>query len=77
MRSGTRSHREQEAIVPDLESFMLRLAEAAQGDTHNQVFVYRRVLTAVYQQGHEDGMRAAARDDFVRSQIEEAAKNDD
>lgn len=61
--------------MPDLESYMLKLAKASAGDVHNQVFVYRKVLTAVYQLGHDDGMRAADRDDFVRRQIEEAAKD--
>jgi hypothetical protein len=61
--------------MPDLESYMLKLAEASNGDVHNQVFVYRKVLTEVYRLGHDDGMRAAKRDDFVRHQIEEAAKD--
>jgi hypothetical protein len=60
--------------MPDLENFMLRLAEATNSDAHNQVFVYRKVLTDVYRLGHDDGMRAAKRDDFVRSEIERAAK---
>jgi hypothetical protein len=62
--------------MPDLENYMLRLAEATNSDVHNQVFVYRKVLTDVYRLGHDDGMRAAKRDDFVRQQIEDAAATD-
>lgn len=58
----------------DMQSFMLQLADATDGGVHNQVFVMRKVLTKVYQQGFDDGLRAADKDDFVRSQIEDRAK---
>lgn len=46
----------------DLQNFMLKLADATKGgSTHNQ--------------GHEDGLRDAGRDDFVRSEIEAVAKD--
>lgn len=61
-------------MTPDqMQGFMLKLADAAKGGSvHNQVFVYRDVLTKVYRLGHDDGMHAADRDDFVRGQIERA-----
>lgn len=58
----------------DMQSFMLQLADAADGSVHNQVFVMRKVLTKVYEQGFDDGHRAADKDDFVRDQIESKAK---
>lgn len=60
-------------MTPDqMQIFMLKLAEASKsgGCTSNQVFVYRRVLTEVYLLGHDDGMRAANRDEWVRDTIE-------
>lgn len=61
-------------MTPDqMQSFMLKLADAAKsGSVHNQVFVYREILTKAYRLGHEDGLHAAGRDDFVRSEIESA-----
>jgi hypothetical protein len=61
-------------MTPDqMQSFMLKLADATKsGSVHNQVFVYREVLTKAYRLGHEDGLHAAGRDDFVRSEIESA-----
>ena len=63
-------------MTPDqMQSFMLKLADATRsGSVHNQVFVYREVLTKAYRLGHDDGMHAAGRDDFVRGQIEEDTK---
>lgn len=61
-------------MTPDqMQNFMLKLADASRsGSVHNQVFVYREVLTKAYQLGHEDGLHAADRDGFVRSEIERA-----
>jgi hypothetical protein len=63
-----------------MQSFMLKLADAGKsGSVHNQVFVYRKVLTEVFRLGHDAGLHDAGlhdagRDDFVRSEIERAAK---
>ncbi|MCU1656138.1 MAG: hypothetical protein JWO57_794 [Pseudonocardiales bacterium] len=58
-------------MTPDqMQGFMLKLAEAANGSTSNQVVVYRQVLTDVYRIGHDAGMRDARRDEWVRDTID-------
>jgi len=60
-------------MTPDqMQSYMLKLAEAAKtgGSASNQVFIYRRVLADVYRMGHDDGLRDARRDEWVRDTIE-------
>jgi hypothetical protein len=61
----------------DMQGWMLNIAKAAGeagGNAHNLVFVMRRELTKAYQAGFEEGLHAADRDDFVRGEIERAAK---
>jgi hypothetical protein len=61
-------------MTPDqMQGFMLKLADASKGGSvHNQVFVYRKVLTEVHRLGHDEGLHDADRDDFVRREIESA-----
>ena len=56
----------------DMENWMLKLADAGE-DASSRVFAMRKVLTAAYRQGFEDGHHAAAKDDFVRREIERKA----
>jgi hypothetical protein len=53
-----------------MRAWMLKLAEAQSSDTHNEVFVYRQVLTTAWQDGFEAGMRAAREDESARRMIE-------
>lgn len=65
---------------PNLDSvqgWMLDIAGAASGDTHNLVFVMRKALTAAYQQGFDDGHRAADRDRWVRRHIDDVMRKED
>jgi hypothetical protein len=56
--------------VSDMQHWMLKISEGADGDTSNFVFVMRQVLTKAYTQGFEDGHHAASKDDYVCREIE-------
>lgn len=58
-------------MPPDLEGHMLKLAETATSGPASRVFVYRQILTAMWQQGFDAGMAAARQDRFVAQTIAE------
>lgn len=55
----------------DLDGWMHKLARGAyDSDAHNFVFVMRKVLTEVWQDGFDAGHMAADHDRFTVSQVE-------
>jgi hypothetical protein len=49
-------------MTPDLSIAMRNLADNADSAPFNRVFVWRQILTKLYEQGVEDGYRAAMTD---------------
>lgn len=55
--------------MPELESQMRQLDEAASTDPWNRVFVWRKVLTYMFEVGFEAGRTAQMRDQSVADRL--------